>query len=548
MPKRNKKMTPAQVRAMWARKSQNAANSDLAKRADDVRPYTPENHAAWLAGGSRRFDIDGLDTPMIKVEKGKPKSVEAVKETKTPREQWEETERNIDDFCKNYPVDQVEIPSNYDSMDVNLIEEINRNEQHNHPLDLEKLFGGKYSREDISDSLNRLTDGGYILKGGEGEYATYHRVEGGYAKHLADTKGSYADTIYKKMFTDSMEASNKATLERMEAIDELRDSIKNRKSNVQQSQENTREMVGNPIYPLSYIESRRKKINKEIRDVKKQEDKLKALDDDDNIVLFGGTKKLQNDVNYVLLNILDIDRDEPKYFSTNVLDIGYTKALGADGILRRKHKGKMVEYSLQINDRYRKSDIKTDNDYLDTLTHELVHFTRKTDVRRTLLPDVVNSRSVHGLYGFKDKDKEEKETVMETNIRTGDRLAISADRGYYALLKSVDNAVQKDNRLLTISQKNQQHNTLHQVTEDLEVRGKTSKIHQLKLQGRGEFYDTFYQSNANVNYQVYTANPPKNFNPRNIAKQIDMVDGIAGNETISEWRDGKKHTVIKRET
>ena len=90
------------------------------------------------------------------------------------------------------------------------------------------------------------------------------------------------------------------------------------------------------------------------------------------------------------------------------------------------------------------------------------------------------------------------------------------------------------------------HNSLKQVTEDMDVRYKTSPLHRLKYQGRSEWVDMFYAT-GDTNYQLYTANPPKNFNPRNVAKQIDMEDGIRGNENIYEWRDGKKHLVIKKE-
>ena len=535
-------MSDKQRKAMWARKSQNAMNSDLSKRADDVRPYSAVNHASLVAGGSRRFDIEGLDTPIIPKPK---KDITEIKDTFPDTEKHIEKttlkDNEIDEFYQTYPIHKLNIPSEvWDSgtNDEPILSVMVMNKKGNTSV-IRKSLPDNPSEKEIKKTADILVAKGYLNSSIDSSGDTvYHTIDGGYAKYIADKKGKYGDYIYGEAEKKFDGAENTVKRMRAASLENITKRIEYLSADMDATKR-VLEDIKHPAYRKHY-EKEIKKRKKEITHLEKRADTLRAPN---AIVLDGGTKKLQGDIKYILDEVMEIGNDDIKYITSPFLKIAYTKRGDADGMLRTHGRGDVKHYEMLIHERHRKANSRENDAYIDTLTHELVHFMRSVDARRAFLPDVMRIKG----GGRQDIDSEEKETVMETTVRIGKHSHTGSKRGYYQFVKGIDNVALEDSKLLTMTPNGARHNSLKQVTEDMDVRHKTSPMHRLKYQGRSEWIDMFYTT-GDTNYQLYTANPQKNFNPRNVAKQIDMEDGIRGNENIYEWRDGKKHLVIKKET
>lgn len=68
MPFKNDKQRKAAFARLNANRTQQAINSDLGKRAVNTLPYSADNVKAWRSDPSR-IDIEGIDTPILKIEK-----------------------------------------------------------------------------------------------------------------------------------------------------------------------------------------------------------------------------------------------------------------------------------------------------------------------------------------------------------------------------------------------------------------------------------------------------------------------------------------------
>jgi hypothetical protein len=496
-------------------------NRDLSVRAKDTLPFTPKNVKEWKQN-PRRLDLEGVDTPIRVMKTTPPHKANHAKETV-----------KIDEFYQNYPEDKIIIPLEWSSTDAELrlmdsavyYQKKGTNKHKTMPLDwyVSEVGGGHgLTKNEALKTAKALEKKGYVKITTKEPFdeVLIEVLPGGFAKLTADKKGKYADILYGELNKRKGHVVGEVKLSREKNIEATNELIKRK----------------NALLAATVSTKKAKSLKREITKLEKYSKLLK--NDDVELV---GNKRLASDIRFVLKNYFDIS---PKILENNVLYVGYSNSPLYAGMCR--HNGlsfptqegiKTVDlYDVKINNMFKDSDVKSDEVYLSTLIHELTHWQRLVDARRD---------NTDVTFRFADRDDEEKKTTMETTIRMGDKAP--SNSGYYRFIKNplIEQRGVQDNKLLTVSPVPVSDKRLHQVVEDIVVRKNTSLINRIKLVGRREWVDTFYQKEG-AHYQFYTPNPSKTFNPKRIAREIDREDGVSGNENVYEWRDGKKYKIVSK--
>jgi hypothetical protein len=528
---------PVDVETIHAKRSKFSQQMDYKFNANHTySKFDPQGRAIW-AKAPNRNDIEGLDTIP-----GKGEIEQDPEKEKKPKKKPEEKEGSHphpdpehDDFFKNYPEEKITIPHDYDDDDMKLMDRASHYRtvsDGKKPMPISWYVSnystGPEGEKQTLQTVKRLEKKGYvkIIKDKAGKQYV-EIVDGGYARLMHERKGDYADKIYGKLHKGNEKNIELTKQQRDQQIKDIAAQCTAINTSIEQNRLRS---------------STRSKMERMIPKYKKQAQLLKS-----NKMEFLGNKKLSADAKYVLDTYFDID---PKTLSNNVLNFEYSPSYQFAGRMQRRKDGittgpAVERQTLFISSRYFKnSDIKTDKSYLDTMIHELIHWQRNVDNRRLVDPVNLTATSYQTM---RDQDIEEKHTTMETSMRIGDD-APDGKVSYYGFLKSVnreDNPIKRDNKILTISPTLKKDTKIGQIGENMALRKNTSLLHRLQIKGQKEWVDTFYETRNSVN-QVYNPHPPKNFSSKNIAREIEMEDRILGNETVYEWRDGKKHLILKK--
>lgn len=254
------------------------------------------------------------------------------------------------------------------------------------------------NREDTLKILNELHQKGYI-KLVQTEKDTEIRIlPGGYADAIKSSKEEY-----KQYLTSNVNLDN--------VIEEVQKSRKTLIEYEQSLIEGQRE-VGDYLAKCieqgydaengGYDEKRYiSMLSATANALKINQDKIKINEVFDDFILTGGSRKLLEDVNYVLDNYFDID---PRLLSDNYLFVlssseedrsselvsfGYNEIFDIKGTDSTKRESQPTDFIIRINERHQDyvkgNDVKKDKIYLDALVDGVAQWLREVDMGRTYL-------------------------------------------------------------------------------------------------------------------------------------------------------------------
>jgi len=213
---------------------------------------------------------------------------------------------------------------------------------------------------------------------------------------------------------------------------------------------------------------------------------------------------------------------------------------GIGGIYRYflDSKGNPIPAEIAINPTLSKADQK------DSVIHEGVHFRRN-----------IHRGSKLGKF-VRDKDREEKETVHETSARSGRQLIREGTGSYYSIhVSDPEHPEARLQDLKTLKLGSQEGTTnLERIEKNILARQGKTHLNKAQLarkpvfsDGRwhppAENVDQYFSTSEREGVHVYS--PDGRAKPEDVAKLVDQLDQVAGDETVYAWRDGKPYIILK---
>lgn len=238
---------------------------------------------------------------------------------------------------------------------------------------------------------------------------------------------------------------------------------------------------------------------------------------------------------------------KPRTFDVPAVLVGRTREAGVGGFTHAVKSGTYRIPYIAVNDRIYDHDFQARIQAPEgrqrrlAMIHEAVHVAREDEAGRT----VEETRHVKD-YG-KDKAREEKHTMLESDLRAGSQNFRKGEAYYGFVPDAPKEAGAVDNKITLGSQRPRIVRDLATMNRKMKRNAKKTHIDRLEFQGgkwtgrKAENVDRVLRQGRDVVHVYNERGTPK----RDMAAFVDGLDGKPGDQ-VSEYQEGRLKPIRKR--